>query len=149
VGYRRFTPSSGLVPSYRGSTASVSLSYVAAAFTQLGIQVNRDVEFSFDESAPYYVQTGIGGTVTQQIFGPVDLQGRASVQRLAYQAREDAADALADRTDRVRSFGTGIGYRVGPDLRVGFNVDRVRRTSPLPDREYDGWRYGSTASYGF
>jgi hypothetical protein len=149
IGYRRFKPLASTVPAYSGSTAAVNVSYVAAAFTRLSAQVNRDVEFSFDATEPYYLLTGITGTITQQIFGPVDLQGRAGMQRLAYRVRDDLTTTLPDRSDHVRSFGGGVGYRVGLDLRVGFNVDHVSRTSPLPDREYDGWRYGTTASYGF
>ena len=43
-----------------------------------------------------------------------------------------------DRTDHVRTFGGGVGFRMGQDLRLGFNIDKERRTSVLTDREYEG-----------
>jgi len=42
---------------------------------------------------------------------------------------------------------SGIGYHIGRDLRIGFNVDQ-ERTSELADRAYDALRYGAAITYG-
>ena len=55
---------------------------------------------------------------------------------------------IDDRVDRVRTYGAGLGYHIGRDLRIGFNVDQCERTSELADRAYDGLRYGAAITYG-
>jgi hypothetical protein len=92
--------------------------------------------------------------VTQAIRGPWDVVARLGNQRLAYRrSTEDvtgvAAEAETGRTDTVRFFGGGIGYKVGPDTRLGFNVDYYRRTSDRHAREYKGFRAGTSLTYGF
>jgi hypothetical protein len=108
----------------------------------------RDIQYSFDPNEPYYLQTALSGTLGQQIYGPVDAELRVGGARLAYRQRAGAPVPVPDRVDRVRTFGFGGGYRLGDEVRVGFNMDRQRRESGIPGHEYDGWRYGVVATYG-
>jgi hypothetical protein len=41
-----------------------------------------------------------------------------------------------------------VGYRIGNDLRIGFNIDRQQRKSDVPLRPYEGLRYGFAVTYG-
>ena len=41
------------------------------------------------------------------------------------------------------------GYRVARRIRVGFNVDRVHRASPVVLQAYNGLRFGMSVTYGF
>lgn len=148
VGYRNFKPSVSDVPSYTGATALVNLSYVALGSTRLGITVNRDVQYSFSVDQPYYLQSGVTGSIGQQIYGPLDVEARIGSQRLAYRDRIGAEVEVSDRIDRVRSYGFGLGYRLGRDLRLAFNAENARRTSELDVREYDGLRYGLAVTFG-
>jgi hypothetical protein len=148
IGYRRFTPVDPDVPGYEGSTASVSLSHVARGSTRLGLQLVRDIQYSFEIQQPYYLQTGFTATAAQQIYGPVDVEIRASRYSLAYRDREDAVTARPDRVDRITAFGGGVGYRIGNELRIGFNIDRQQRKSDVPLRPYEGLRYGLAVTYG-
>ena len=116
--------------------------------SKLGLTLGRDVQHSFDINQPYYLQTGISASIAQQIYGPLDVQGRIGKQRLAYRDRARADLAVADRLDHIRSYGAGVGYRLGEDLRVGFNVDQQKRESRVDRRKYDGLRYGIAVSYG-
>src|SRR5262249_35565159 len=136
VGYRRFKPLAGDVPGFTGTTAIVDLSYVAFATTRFSVQGVRDVQYSFDVAEPYYLLSGMSGSIEQQLFGPVDVEARVGAQRLHYQNRQGAAVLVSDRTDRVRSYGGGVGYHVGQDLRIGLNVDQQRRLSDLALRKY-------------
>ena len=148
-GYRDFQPLSTEVPGYNGSTAALDLSYVAFGTTRLGVQAIRDVQYSYDINQPYYLLTGIVGSITQQIFGPVDVVGRAGVQRLEYRNRVGGAlGAVSERTDYVHSYGGGVGYRMGRDIRIGFNIDHNNRTSGLAQRQYNGLTYGTSVTYG-
>jgi hypothetical protein len=147
-GYRNFKPASPDVPGYSGSTLGINLSYVALGSTRISATGTRDVQNSYDISEPYYLLTGFTVALAQQIYGPLDVQVRVGSQKLAYRDRIGAVVAVSDRVDRVRSYGGGFGYRVGRDLRVGFNVDKQTRKSDLVRRRYDGLRYGMAVTYG-
>ena len=147
VGFRDYAPLSSDLPRYTGSIASVNLSYVALGATRLGLLIGRDIEHSFDFNQPYYLQTGITASIGQQIYGPLDVQGRVGGQRLAYRDRAGSV-AVPDREDKIRSYGAGIGYRLGRDLRIGFNVDQQKRESQIDERRYEGLKYGMSVSYG-
>lgn len=145
VGYRDFKPLAGDVPGFTGFTAKIDLTYVALGSTRIGFRALRDIEYSFDINQPYYLQTGFNVSVGQQVYGPMDVEGRVGNQQLAYRVRGTNADG---RVDRVRSFGGGIGYRLGVDLRMGFNIDRQERTSDLIGHDYDDLRFGFAVTYG-
>ena len=134
VGYRRLTPLSADVPSYRGATAAVSLAYTLMGMTRFGVDVSRDVQPSLEFEQPYYLDTGVGGQVQQRIVGPFDVLARVGTRRLAYRDRV-AAPGISTRTDRVRTLTLGAGYRLGSDKRIGFAIERQRRTSSVDGRQ--------------
>jgi hypothetical protein len=148
VGYKIFTPEADDLDDYRGPTIAAGLTYTLLGSTRIAGDVARDVDFSYDVNQPYYVHTGGTISIAQQIFGPVDATLRFGVQRLDYQARNDVLVQEPNRVDHVRLFGFGFGLHLGQELRIGFNVEKDRRRSPLPEREYDGLRYGSSVTYG-
>jgi Putative beta-barrel porin 2 len=148
IGYRDFRPRSSAVPGYQGTTAAVDLSYVLRESTKLTLTIGRDVQYSYDVNQPYYLQTGMTGSVSQQVYGPVDVVGRIGGQRLEYRDRSGAAVAAADRTDHTTSYGGGIGYHMGRDVRIGFNIDKQQRDSAIESKQYNGLRYGVSLTYG-
>jgi hypothetical protein len=148
VGYRDFRPSSAGLDDYRGLTTAVNLSYLASEMTKFSVKANRDIEYSFDTDQPYYLLTGVEGSIAQQLFGPVDVVGRIGFESLAYRDRAGAEVTVADRVDRVRTYGVGVGYHLGRDLRVGVNVDRSQRESAVAQRQYHGLRIGTAVTYG-
>ncbi len=148
-GYRNFRPLSADVPSYKGTTATIDLSYVALSATRLSVKGLRDVQYSYDVNQPYYLQTGISGEVMQRLFGPIDIVGRAGIARLEYRDRAGADVPVADQLDTVHTYGGGVGYHLGRDLRIGFNVDQQTRESQVALRQYEGLRYGTSVTYGF
>ena len=87
-------------------------------------------------------------SISQQIFGPVDVVARGGAQRLEYQDRAGAAVAASNRTDHITLYGGGVGYHMGRDLRIGFNIDQQQRTSPVEGKQYTGLRYGFAVTYG-
>ena len=149
IGYRDFKPLSTGLPPYRGAIAVADLSYTLLGATKFAFQAKRDISFSFDDSQPYYLETGYSGTITQQIFGPFDAVARGGIRHLGYRDRAGVLVAVANRTDAVTSYGGGIGYRFGEDVRLGVDVDKQTRTSPVPAREYSGLRFGTSLTYGF
>jgi len=147
IGYRDFDPADSTLPGYSGLTAAANVTYVAFDAVRTGFQASRDVEYSYDAAQPYYLQSGFNVTLAVQIYGPLDVEGRYGAQNLSYRTR-GGANTIDDRVDRVRTYGAGIGYHIGRDLRIGFNVDQYKRMSELADRAYDGLRYGAAMTYG-
>jgi hypothetical protein len=149
VGYRDFKPLSPDLAGYKGATVSVNLSYTLLSSTKFTMEATRDVEYSFSVSQPYYLLTGVGGSIAQQIYGPLDVVGRFASRRLNYRTRDGAEGVLPSQVDRVRTYGFGAGYRVGSTLRVGVDVIKDRRTSDLASRQHEGTRIGTSVTMGF
>jgi hypothetical protein len=45
-------------------------------------------------------------------------------------------------------FGAGLGYHMGRDLRLGFNIDKTQRVSEISLHQYSGLRFGTSVTYG-
>jgi len=148
IGYRDFEPTDVSLRSYRGPTVAVDLSYVLLGSTKLSLQVNRDVQYSFDVNQPYYLQNGIASTIQQQIFGPVDAVGGFGFYNLSYRDRAGAVTLYPDRVDEYRSFNVGVGYHMSPDLRVGVRLEKQWRNTEVAPRQFEGLRFGLAVSYG-
>ena len=148
VGYRSFRPLEPGLEDFTGTTAAVNLSYVALGTTRFSASVTRDVQYSYDVNQPYYLQTGVNGSIAQQIFGPFDVVGRAGTAVLAYRDRAGTLVEVSGRVDRNRTYGFGVGYHMGRDLRLGFNVDKDRRISDVSRRQYNNLRIGTSITYG-
>ena len=147
VAYRRFSPDASDVPPFRGMTLAANLSYRLLGTTRFEFQAFRDLQPSFDIAQPYYVETGFGLSVQQQVYGPFDVLARTGTRDLAYRDRAGATVLLPGRTDEVRTIGIGAGYRLGSDKRVGFSLDHQRRTSGLEAARYSGLRFGMSVTY--
>ena len=149
IGYTNFHPDSSDVPDYTGLTAAVNLSYTLLGATRFTLDLTRDVQYSYDVTQPYYVQSRLGGTVEQQIFGPLDVVVRGSLATLAYRDQTGVQVAVPDRVDDVNSYGAGVGYHLGRDARLGFNVDSTHRTSDVASHQYNNLTFGFSVTYGF
>jgi hypothetical protein len=147
-GYEHFKPRDPRLPDFTGATAALDLSYVLLARTMFRVQATRGIQYSYDVNQPYYLQTGVSGSITQRLFDPVDVVVRGGIQHLAYRDRAGAVLVAFDRTDRTVSYGGGAGYHMGRDVRIGFNIDQDTRTSPVTNREYRGLRFGTSVTYG-
>lgn len=148
VGYRNMKAADGgLIPTFSGVTADANVSYTAPSQTRLGMAVNRDVQYSYDILTPYYIQTGWTATLTQRVIGRWDAQLTGGRDRLAYQGILGLSSI--ERDDHVGRFGGGIGYALGDQVRVSFDVQSFYRSSDIPGREYGGTRAGVSVTYGY
>ena len=149
VGYRRFSVFDPETPDYSGLVMQGSLTHTFAELTKVDLTLARDVQYSFEESEPYYLTTGFRVGVTQQLGESFDVRGVAGLDRLEY--REEATSGVPNdsRIDRVSVFGAGIGYRFQANLRTGLDVEFGKRTSEVPDRQYDRTRVLASVTYGF
>jgi hypothetical protein len=148
IGYTNFEPLSPGLDGFKGLTTAVNLSYTMLGTTRFDVGANRNIQYSFDVNQPYYLLTGFRLSIAQQIFGPLDVVGRIGRENLAYRDRAGATIEAPNRVDQVLTYGGGIGYHLGKQLRLGFNVDNSRRTSPIAERSYQGLRVGTALTYG-
>ena len=75
--------------------------------TRLKFGAQRGVEYSYDSTDPYYVQTAFNVEFAQQIFGPVDFVARVGRARLDYRSQTDVVLTGAEssgRSELVRRF---------------------------------------------
>jgi hypothetical protein len=148
AGYRWFTGTGGALADYAGVVASVAASSSIRGRTRLEVTTERDVNYSWELFYPYYVLTGATLTVTPQLTPRWDVRARWGTHHLAYRATIGAPGVQQDRVDRFRVMGAGLGYRLSRDMRVGVDVDRERRQSPVQQRDYEGLRTGISVTYG-
>jgi hypothetical protein len=148
VGYRKLNTLTPGMPDFSGLVASAELSYAYRGTTRFTAGVSRDIYFSYEITEPFYIQPGFSLSVTQQVTGPWDVQARGAWYRLNYQrADTPGAEPAPGRVDRYLTWGGGVGYRVGRDIRVGFNVDSSHRESIVQGQNFDGIRGGMAVTY--
>lgn len=147
VGYRKFETLDPTLPDFEGVVASVDLKYVARDMTKIQGLVSRNVEYSFEPEQPFYVQSEWRLELTQAITYDWDVKAQAGRTKLDYE--QVAGAPLSGRVDYLWVYGGGIGRRFGIELRVGFDVAYTRRKSALPGRNYEGWRFGGSVTYGY
>ena len=149
VGFDDFKPADPTLPGFRGVIGNADLVFVLLGSTRFAITGGRGVNYSYDLLQPYYVQSRIGGSVAQQIFGPFDVQVRGDLSYLSYRNRAGAVVEVPDRTDRIFTVGAGVGFHMGKDLRLSFNVDQNNRDTKKIDHAYERFLVGTSLTYGF
>jgi hypothetical protein len=148
VGYRKLDILTPGMPDFSGLVGNAELAYVLRGMTRFAVGVSRELFFSYEVGRPFYVQPGFTLSVTQQVRGPWDVQARGGWYHFNYQEADiPGIEPLPERIDRYRTFGGGVGYRVGRDIRVGINIDSVRRDSVVPGQTYDAVRGGMAVTY--
>ena len=154
VGVKRFVGLDARLPDYSGVVALASVSYTWSGSTVFTYTAERDVEYSFEELEPYYVQTGHGLDVTQQLGRGFDVT--TGVGRSVYAYRQlggvgmsSSVEADDGRVDVIWNGRASIGFHVNRETRIGVGVSYVdRQSSAGSARDYDGLRAGLTFSYG-
>jgi hypothetical protein len=153
VGYRSFSAHDPGTPDYSGVVIQGSLAHTFGERTKLELSLSRDVQYSFEETEPYYLTTGFRVVVTQQLGESFDVRGIVGRDRLDYREKAmsgaPSASDSASRVDRASVLGAGVGYRFQANLRTGLDVEFARRASDRPDREYDRTRVFASLTYGF
>jgi Putative beta-barrel porin 2 len=144
IGYQRFTPRNARLPDYTGLLMRSSVSYTLLERTRAELRFTRDVQYSFEQSEPYYLSTGISLHVTHHLSGPFDLQATGGRERLDYRSIDNAVERL----DRADTIAFGAGYRLAENARLGLTWEYTRRLSPMAERKYDRRRIFASLSYG-
>lgn len=148
VGYRSFQPRRADQAGFTGLVSAVRLGYVLRDTMRFEGRLDRDVEYSIEAAQSYFLATGGTVSLTQALGRSWDFVLRTGRQHLDYQ-KVSVSDLTESRRDRAVTYGTGLGYRLQHDARIGFDVNHVRRLSPLASRRYSGFLFGGSFTYGF
>jgi hypothetical protein len=149
LGVRALRPISPFVPKFTGIVGSTALSWLVRDTTRIDGKFDRNVDYSIDQTTPYFVATATSLSVSQIVVGHVDAIATVSRGQLAYRDELSSMQVAQGRTDRQNTFSIGSGYRFRIDARLGFNVLYSERLSTLDSRKYSGFQFGGTMSYGF
>ena len=152
VGVRHLNPvDETILPEFKGLVSDFGLSSTVLGAFNVGFTHTRDVRYSFELSQPYYVDTGVGLRLRRALGKTFDVVLSADRHALAYEELVGEAQPVGpQRVDTVWNYGGSVGYRLGRDGRIGFGVTYwTRESTTNAAREYDGLRFGTTASYGF
>jgi hypothetical protein len=148
VGVRQFDAQDEGVPDFTGVVANVDVAYTIVDTIRLTVRTTRDVDYSFELLNPYYVSTG-GDLELVRVLGLTwDVVLRGGRTALNYRAR-DLGAPVEGRRDVTDTIGAGIGRYFGENIRVGFDVNHMRRRSMQPGRSFSGFRTGGSITYGF
>jgi hypothetical protein len=147
VGYRSLSGRDASIPVFRGPVASVQLAYTLMTDTRFELRANRDLEYSYEVLAPYYVLSGTAAEVIHALSPTVGVKAHIGRSTLAFQSL--ATSGAGSRVEKVTLYGGGLIRKISRDFRATATVDYVRRGSPLRFRQYAGLQAGSSLVYGF
>jgi hypothetical protein len=146
LGYRKFTTLDPAVPDYHGFVATLTLGTTLREKHHIDTVFARDVQYSYEEDTRFYVETGVQGTWTWEVAGPIDLRLNGSRSRLHYQS-----PTLTEATDDdiTFSYGAGVAWRLREHFKVGVNADwRQRESERGADRGFENRRIYANLRWG-
>lgn len=151
AGIRSFTPKNPLVKPFRGLGAASELSTTIRGSLRITGGFDRDIEYSYDVTVPYYLRTGANITGVQRVGERWEFVGAASVQRLANALGRPVTAAVAPGAASTSLKGTtgevSAAYWFAPRLRLSFDARHNGRVTPV--QHTTGWQVGSSVTYDF
>jgi hypothetical protein len=148
-GFEVFQPSDRALAQYRGAVLAGDLEWALFTRTQVGLQANRRIGFSFRESEPYYLSTGIRLRAEQPLIGPVSVQGGVGRESMSYRWQLAAAPELGDRLDTMTTFSGGVALNLGKGVRIAVTAERSERDASRSSLEdYRRLRFLSAVTFG-
>ncbi len=154
LGVRRLNPLHKELPAFRGMVGSGRLRFRLPGAATVEFSGDRDLSYSYERLQPYYVVDGYGVTLRRPIVRRFD----ASVtgQRQLYSYRDLLVPDRVitrpgpGREDTTVIYSMSVGYIPNRDSRVGVVVSRMSRDSNAYQYAvYEGFRVGTTVTYGF
>ena len=146
AGYRQLNGIDPSMPDYEGVIASGSVGILFVSRYKLDTVFTRDVRYSYEETLPYYLVTGVRATLAAQAVGRLEVRALGGRESMTYRARDVVT---VPGRDRLTSYGAGLGYRVGERARVVLDLEIFRRTSTVdPVRAYRNQRLTAGLAWG-
>ena len=141
IGVRRFEARGAAVSDISRVVGRADLSFRSAGRTRVTFHAERDINYSFERAAPYYVLGSYGVALTRPLGRRFDLTGRVSRDSYDYQTARRGHDIRWHATSE-------FGYRLNPEVRTGFQVGYLRsHSTTIPRRRYRGIVFGLLLNY--
>ena len=148
IGVQRFLTLRPDVPDFSGAVGSAGLFYRLAGATRIGVDYERNVNYSYSETEPFYLRTGFGFSLRRQIVDRWDIE--ASAHRFRHRYENLVVESERARREQLLDTSVGHGYQARPGVRFVTTLSRHSRTSDrLAQREYSTLRLGTSVVYGF
>jgi Putative beta-barrel porin 2 len=147
VGYQRFDALDAMVADYRGVAATTELRYMFRDFTEVKLEAQHDVDYSYDPLEPYYMEASGALTVSQRVVGPLRMIGIGERHSLRHQRL--AGTSFDGREEITQIAGGGVAVQIRKQFRFEVIYQRTERTSSVPGwREYQRRRLVASFFYG-
>jgi hypothetical protein len=137
AGYQLFSPENPEFADHQGFVMEGSLNWSILGRTTFDAGLRRNVNYSYQDTEPMYLQTGARLVVTQRLFGPIGIQGSAERQFLSYRWRHGASPApgTEPREDTSDVYGGGVLVDLGRGFSVLLGAEQARRHSVVDPRQ--------------
>jgi hypothetical protein len=146
LGYRRFTGKDEGLQDFSGVVASGTLNLILGGRFKFDTAFVRDVTYSYEANAPYYVISGGRATLASQVVGPLDVRVTGGREVMRYRG---LAGQASPGHDTVDIYGGGIGYRLAERVHFSLVAEyRNRHSTRAASREYDNNRIFATLNWG-
>ena len=131
AGYELFVPDDPELAENRGLVFEGNLNWSIAARTTFDVTASRQVNYSYQDTEPMYLQTGVRLLVTQRLFGPLGVQGSVERQHLSYRWLHGVppTPGIEPRQDVANILGGGVLFDLGRGFSVLFGAERMNRRS--------------------
>ena len=141
IGVRRFDALGAAVANISRVVAQADLSYRMSGNAAVTFLAERDILYSFQHDAPYFVLNRYGLSVTRRLTPKLDLSGTATRNLYDYQSERRGYD--------VGWFiSAEIGYRLNPTTRAGLQAGYIKQDSTaVARRRWSGLVLGLVLGY--
>jgi len=144
-------------PPFGGVAASVNLTYTLLGSTLITVEANRDVSYSAIRGQHAYLFEGGRVLIRHRLNETWDIGGRVGRHELSYglfgrevSLGDPVPGGLVGYHETVTEYAGEVGFRAGPQTRLGFTLGRQQRHSVAgPTRGYERVRAGLSITYRF
>jgi hypothetical protein len=151
AGFQLFSPNDPALADGKGLILEGALNWSIMGRTTFDVSAKRNINYSYQDTEPMYLQTGGRLLVTHRLFGPFGLQGSAERQHLSYQWRRGVppTPGFATREDTSDVFGGGVLVDLGRGFTVLVGAEKGQRRSVKdPRQNFDRTRFISNITVG-
>ena len=137
AGYQVFSPENPELADHHGLIMEGALNWSIAGRSTFDLGARRNVNYSYQDTEPMYLQTGVRLVVTQRLFGPIGIQGSAERQFLSYRWRHGVSPTPGAelREDTSDVYGGGVLVDLGRGFSVLLGAEKTRRHSAADPRQ--------------
>jgi hypothetical protein len=150
AGYQLFSPDDPQLDDSQGVVFEGSLNWSIMGRTTFDVISRRNINYSYQDTEPMYLQTGARLLMTQRLFGPLGLQGSIERQYLSYRWRRGVPPTPgSDREDTADMVGGGVTVNLGRGFTVLVGAEKTRRHSiEDPRQNFNRTRFVSNMTVG-